>query len=63
MSRKLLLSLLTLLLAACSSSPPPASTSGRSAFDGFYQRWYGVPYKMGGESRSGLDCSAFTQLA
>ena len=33
------------------------------AFDNFYQQWRGVPYRMGGTSRAGLDCSAFTQLA
>ena len=64
MYRKLLLSLLTLLLAACSSTPePPPAPRQSSAFDGFYQQWRGVPYRMGGASRAGLDCSAFTQLA
>ncbi|MGL5557260.1 MAG: peptidase P60, partial [Aeromonas veronii] len=59
MYRKLLLSLLTLLLAACSSTPePPPAPRQSSAFDGFYQQWRGVPYRMGGASRAGLDCSA-----
>ncbi|MGL5288693.1 MAG: C40 family peptidase [Aeromonas sp.] len=26
-----------------------------------YQQWYGVPYKFGGVSRRGIDCSAFTR--
>ncbi|PJG57921.1 C40 family peptidase [Aeromonas cavernicola] len=53
-----------LLLSACSSTPQPTEVSSpRSAFDGFYQQWRGVPYRLGGENRAGLDCSAFTQLA
>lgn len=26
----------------------------------FLESWYGIPYKYGGEGRSGIDCSAFT---
>ena len=26
-----------------------------------YQRWRGVPHKLGGASRSGIDCSAYAQ--
>lgn len=65
MLRTLLLPLLALLLAACSSTPEPAPVQPRQggAFDGFYQQWRGVPYRMGGTDRAGLDCSAFTQLA
>ena len=64
MFRTLLLPLLVLLLAACSSTPePPPPVRQSGAFDNFYQQWRGVPYRMGGTSRAGLDCSAFTQLA
>ncbi|MDX7765504.1 C40 family peptidase, partial [Aeromonas caviae] len=64
MFRTLLLPLLALLLAACSSTPePPPPVRQSGAFDNFYQQWRGVPYRMGGTSRAGLDCSAFTQLA
>lgn len=61
---RLLLSLLALLLAGCASNPtPPPVTRHSTGFDGFYQQWRGVPYRMGGNNRTGLDCSAFTQLA
>ncbi|MGL5948504.1 MAG: NlpC/P60 family protein [Aeromonas sp.] len=61
------LALLPLLLAACASAPPTASmqvaATGHGAFEPFYQRWQGVPYRLGGTNQSGLDCSAFTQHA
>ena len=64
MFRTLLPPLLALLVVACSSTPePPPPARQASAFDGFYQQWRGVPYRMGGTNRAGLDCSAFTQLA
>lgn len=61
--RYLLLSTLMLLAACSSTPPPPPPVSTHSAFEGFYQEWRGVPYRLGGSSRNGLDCSAFTQLA
>ncbi|MGM0520112.1 MAG: NlpC/P60 family protein [Campylobacterota bacterium] len=30
---------------------------------GFYNEWRGVRYKWGGDSKSGIDCSAFVQKA
>lgn len=63
--RRYLLVSLALLLGACSATPepPPPAAPRSTAFEGFYQQWRGVPYRLGGRSRSGLDCSAFTQLA
>ncbi len=29
----------------------------------FYKNWQGTPYEFGGESKDGIDCSAFTQRA
>jgi lipoprotein Spr len=28
----------------------------------FIDSWYGTPYKLGGTSKAGIDCSAFTQF-
>ena len=33
----------------------------KEAFIDFYSEWKDVKYKMGGSSKSGIDCSAFTQ--
>jgi lipoprotein Spr len=33
----------------------------KQAFTDFYSEWKDVRYKMGGTSKSGIDCSAFTQ--
>lgn len=32
-------------------------------FSNFYKEWKGVKYKFGGNSRNGIDCSAFIQKA
>ncbi len=60
-----------LLLTGCQSTIPESShySSGlsdpayaRSALYEQYQEWKGVPYRDGGESRRGVDCSGFIQL-
>ncbi len=33
----------------------------KQAFNDFYNEWKNVRYKLGGESKKGIDCSAFTQ--
>ncbi|WP_417762451.1 NlpC/P60 family protein [Shewanella sp.] len=66
-----LLIFITLLLAGCSSAPEPAKVSGPSTnqqllpvntLAAFEQQWRGVPYRYGGNSKHGIDCSAFVQL-
>lgn len=29
----------------------------------FYERWHNTPYRLGGQSLRGVDCSAFVQIA
>lgn len=41
-----------------SSNPKLASALHR-----FYKRWAGTPYRYGGQSRSGVDCSSFVRQA
>lgn len=60
-----LLSLLILLLFAmsCSSSRPGARGSPEQRLLNVYQEWRGAPYQLGGTTKSGVDCSAFVQIA
>lgn len=61
-----------LLLSACAHSPiksnPPAQKVGinnkgkiKHALYSQLTMWQGVPYKLGGTSKKGIDCSAFVQ--
>ena len=62
--------LLISLLTGCQSPAgreEPSSLLGsasevRSALLDQYQEWRGVPYRSGGQSRRGVDCSGFVQL-
>ncbi|MDP5292716.1 NlpC/P60 family protein [Oceanimonas sp. CHS3-5] len=40
---------------------PKRTLASVSDLQQVYQRWRGVPYRFGGESEQGIDCSAFTQ--
>ncbi len=38
-------------------------TSREASFFSVYNQWQGVPYKLGGSNKRGVDCSAFVQIA
>jgi len=55
------------LLSACSGPASKSSISAsqpavRDALYRQYNEWRGVPYRLGGGSKSGVDCSALVQI-
>lgn len=63
------------LLGGCAGAPerlPQSAHAGaaadaentllRQALIAQYKQWKGTPYRIGGQSRSGIDCSGFTQI-
>ncbi|UXI04381.1 NlpC/P60 family protein [Photobacterium sp. TY1-4] len=41
---------------------PMQFNPNQPTFDLVYQSWKGTPYRLGGSSRRGIDCSAFVQV-
>ena len=65
-TRLLWLLLATLMLSACSSAPPaPRMVASdhpvRVQLLQHYSEWAGTPYRLGGGSLDGVDCSGFIQ--
>ena len=48
---------------ATTDTSSPNNITKKQVFMDFYNDWKNVKYKMGGSSRTGIDCSAFTQKA
>ncbi|MGF1762147.1 NlpC/P60 family protein [Aliivibrio kagoshimensis] len=63
--------IIALLSVAGCSTTPSVSTSPvsqnkfvqtNSIFTSHYNNWKGTPYRLGGVSKTGIDCSAFVQI-
>lgn len=50
------------LMAANTSTSVEDVTSIRNQLQNAHQKWEGTPYRYGGNSSTGVDCSAFTQI-
>lgn len=67
MKKLLLITLCSLLIEGCASSKSSSyqqlqnSRAVTSALHDQGQIWRGTPYQLGGNSRNGIDCSAFVQ--
>ena len=64
-----LIPMLLLLLQGCTTTltststakMPPAENNIAAALLEHHQEWRGTPYQLGGNSKQGIDCSAFSQ--
>lgn len=56
----LCLGLCITLLVSCGTPRGAAGPEDRLLQQ--FQRWEGTPYRLGGDSRRGIDCSAFVQI-
>ncbi|MDY4281722.1 MAG: NlpC/P60 family protein [[Pasteurella] mairii] len=45
------------------NTPSQSSVAFEKQLAQVYQEWVGTRYRLGGESKNGIDCSAFTQIA
>ncbi|GGQ30689.1 NlpC/P60 family protein [Shewanella litoralis] len=79
MAKRILFACLVVLLSACASNPPVVQAPkpvvvppmlkpeppkwSESNLLSFHDQWKGTPYRLGGLSRNGIDCSGFVYLA
>lgn len=61
--RTLSLLLSIALLTACAGVERAPSPQRIAELERFFDDWRGTPYRYGGESRRGMDCSAFVSRA
>lgn len=70
--KRLLIVILALGLGACASAPEPkpvvkqvepVSVWNDSNIAELHSEWRGVPYRLGGGTKKGIDCSAFVSVA
>ncbi len=53
---------LSLVLAGCAGTGRlPAGDDAIAGLMAHYRQWHGTPYRLGGSSRRGVDCSAYVQ--
>lgn len=59
-----LLFLIALVVGGCAGTGGRGAPSDRvvAKLMTHYQQWHGTPYRLGGNSRRGVDCSAFVQV-
>ena len=57
--RKLTVFALMSVLAACVNHPP--APVNNASLETYFDTWQGTPYRLGGSSHQGLDCSAFVK--
>ncbi len=50
-----------MLVSSCGSSRQTASPAEARLIQEF-RKWEGTPYRLGGDSRRGIDCSSFVQI-
>jgi hypothetical protein len=78
LTKGLLVSCLVVLLSACAAKPPVVALKtvvvppmlkaeppkwNESNLLSFHNKWKGTPYRLGGLSKNGIDCSGFVYLA
>lgn len=56
-----MLFLAAVLVSSCGSSRQTASPAEARLIQEF-RKWEGTPYRLGGDSRRGIDCSSFVQI-